>query len=417
MSILKTTTSLAIALSTVSATLLGTVPAASASTSKTLNVLMPVSPDTHALQAAFPAFEKQTGIKINLTTVPQSQLAADMQLQVTTHAGTYDVAGYQYEDMPGYSKDLLPLGRYITAQDRKDFTSTGLRASSYGGRIYGLPYELTMEVLFYRKDLLSAAHLSVPTTWTRFLADAQRLTKPPVWGTIVEAQNTEEPVGMTLDYLYQAGGDILGPNNKVTIDSPAAVHALQFEVNLVKKYKVAPPNAASLSTLDIANLYQAGHLALAPNWAYQWGESTAATSQYKSVTGVAPLPCDVKCGVSLGGWLLSAFKTTKNPAAAVEFIKYMTDTKTQLMMALTDGSQPTRYSVINNPKVKSIPLFRVMSKELAYGVSRTKYPAFPEISSAVATAQSAALSGQESPQAALRAAAATIQQSLSLAKG
>jgi multiple sugar transport system substrate-binding protein len=380
----------------------------------TLNVLMPVSPDTNVMKTAIPAFEKQTGIQVKLTQVPQAQLAQKVQTQVTTQAGTYDVAGFQYELMPGFAKDLLPLDNYLTASDKSDITPTGIRAGTYHGHLYGLLYVSTMQVLFYRKDLLAARHLAVPTTWTNYLSDAKALTSsnPKLWGTIVTAANEEEPVGMYLNYLYQAGGDVLGPGNKVTINSPAAVNALQFMVNLVQKYKVAPPGAADYTTLDTTNLFQAGQLALAPNWAYQAGISGASTSKYRNDLGIAPLPCDVKCGASLGGWIFSAFKTTAHAADAVKFIKFMTDTQQQVLMAVKDGSQPTRYSAINNPQVKDVPIFAVMSQQMKYAVSRTKYPDYPQIEDALATAMSAAVSGQESAQAALNTAAQQIQQGL-----
>ena len=65
--------------------------------------------------------------------------------------------------------------------------------SSYAGRVYSLPLEVTMNLLYYRKDLFEAANLSVPLTWEEVGAIAGG------WNGSALAAALGTPYGMCLE--------------------------------------------------------------------------------------------------------------------------------------------------------------------------------------------------------------------------
>jgi ABC-type glycerol-3-phosphate transport system substrate-binding protein len=140
-----------------------------------------------------------------------------------------------------------------------------------------------------------------------------------------------------------------------------------------------------------------------------YGASTATDSKIKNDVGMAPLPCDQTCAISLGGWTLSAFKATKQPDNAWKFIQFMTDKQRQVKMAVEGGNTPTRVSAEQDPQVSGIPLYPIMFDALKTAVSRSKYKNYPAIQSALSTAISAAVSGSQSASSALQQAAAQIK--------
>jgi ABC-type glycerol-3-phosphate transport system substrate-binding protein len=385
---------------------------ASGSDKVTLNVLLSSNPDTNVLKEGIPDFEKETGIKINLTEVPQDQLNTKLSVEMGGKGSSFDVSGFQYELIPGFADNLLPIESYISEEDKKDILPAALDAAKYKDHIYGHLYVTTGMILFYREDLFKEKNLQVPKTWDEYLQTAKALTSksPETWGTIVTAKPVGEPVGMYLNYLYQNGGDIIDSSGNVTINDPKAVAALQFMVDQVQKEKVAPPGAVNYWTQDTANLFKEGKLAMAPNWSYMYGVANADDSKVKGKVGIALLPAKEKNAITLGGWTLSALKSTKHPAEAYKFIQFMTDSKRQKTMALKGGNTPSRNSTINDPEVSKIPLYSVMFEALKTSVSRTKYTDYAQIENALGIAISASVSGTESPKDALDTAAKKIQQ-------
>lgn len=377
----------------------------------TINVLLGANPETEIIKQNIPDFEKETGIKVKLNEVPVDTLNTKLSVEVNGGSNSTDVAGFQYEWIPKFSKDLLPINKYLTEEDKKDIIPSAIDAATYEGNQYGLLYVTTAMILYYRTDLLDAKGIKVPKTWDEYIAAAKELTStdPEIWGTMVTAKATEEPVGMYLNYLYQNGGDIIDANNNVTINSPEAVEAMQFMVDQVNNYKVAPPGANNYWTVDTTNLFKEGKLAMAPNWSYMYSVVNADDSKVKGKVGMALLPSKKKDAVSLGGWVLTVFKNSTHPDEAYKFIHFMTDKERQKIMALKCGNTPSRNSAISDPEVAGIPLFPIMFEALKTAVPRSKYPNFDQISNQLSIALSGSVSKSMESKKALDDAAEAIK--------
>ena len=144
--------------------------------------------------------------------------------------------------------------------------STGFDISKYytqpnifdwQGKMYGMPWSMGVQVLYVNKKAFQDAGVALPPekwddpkwTWTEFLDTAKALTK----GT--ERYGVESDNGMEFywgNYVWSNGGDVLSKDQKHTaLDTPEATEALQFAVDLIHKYNVAPkPNDP--------NVFQAG---------------------------------------------------------------------------------------------------------------------------------------------------------------
>lgn len=116
------------------------------------------------------------------------------------------------------------------------------------GHLYGLPSDLVSKVLFYNKDIFDEAGVEYPTedwTWDDCLVAAQAITKDTdrdgktdVWGI------GAAPLGWHLDQIIESnGGQVINEEQTKCLlaDSPEAIETIQFMVDLIHKYKVAPP--------------------------------------------------------------------------------------------------------------------------------------------------------------------------------
>ncbi len=140
--------------------------------------------------------------------------------------------------------DLGKLDPGFTPQ-LDDFYPVFLQDSFYSGRLLSLPFNKSVPVIYYNKDMFRRAGLNPdkpPRTWKEFIRVSRILTrdldgdgKPDQWG--------HEFTDMATYFeclLVQNGGEIIDPETgRIVFDSPAGEGALQFMVDLVHKYHCA----------------------------------------------------------------------------------------------------------------------------------------------------------------------------------
>ena len=90
--------------------------------------------------------------------------------------------------LPGHVVEMMdadalePVDDLIDDIGRNKFSKTALSEGKKDGTCYSLPLYSHAQVIWYRKDLLQKAGLSVPKTWDEFAEAAKTLTKDGVYG-------------------------------------------------------------------------------------------------------------------------------------------------------------------------------------------------------------------------------------------
>jgi multiple sugar transport system substrate-binding protein len=162
-------------------------PAASASaatqdfTGVEVNVLTFTGPQiAEPLQRHAPEFAAKTGAKINVVTVPFSDLYQKVLTDVATGTNSYQAFVFDPQWMgdfvtPGYLADLSDkvkndpvikwddIGPFF-----RDFSAT------YQGKVYAVPLDGDFHMVYYRSDLLKKDGLNPPETWDDYLAIAKK---------------------------------------------------------------------------------------------------------------------------------------------------------------------------------------------------------------------------------------------------
>ncbi|EKT63675.1 extracellular solute-binding protein [Providencia burhodogranariea] len=128
---------------------------------KSLNLLTLPSPSTTALQKLLPNFYRQTGIHVNLAIRPFDEIYNILN-QIDDHP-YYDLIRIDVACYPWFAqKSLLPLnqiGHGITDLLDKFTEEKQKRFSIVNGIPYGIPFDASVQLLFYRKDLFEDAVL------------------------------------------------------------------------------------------------------------------------------------------------------------------------------------------------------------------------------------------------------------------
>jgi multiple sugar transport system substrate-binding protein len=199
----------------------------------------------------------------------------------------------------------------------------------YNGKYYGFPYGVDTDMLFYNKDLFDKAGLPYPNEkWTikDLVENAQKLTVRDKNGRI-------QQYGFVGGYdLGPFGAAILNADNtKCTLDRPEAIEALQFNVDLKKKYRVAPvggvgAEAGGTGMTDQA-LFASGRVAMYRGYTWNLPDFKKKINAFDWDISLVPIAKKRSQWASSQGCVISS--QTKHPEEAWIFLKFFISPEAQ----------------------------------------------------------------------------------------
>ena len=155
----------------------------------TVNVLTFTGPQiAEPLQRRGPEFTKLTGAKINVVTVPFSDLYQKILTDMVTRTNSFQAFVFAPQWMvdyvtPGYLEDITDRVKGDAALQWNDIAPFFRDFSaSYAGRIYTIPLDGDFQMVYYRTDQLARAGLKPPQTWDDYLKVAAALHKKDLNG-------------------------------------------------------------------------------------------------------------------------------------------------------------------------------------------------------------------------------------------
>jgi multiple sugar transport system substrate-binding protein len=291
-----------------------------------------------------------------------------------------------------------PLDGYFGASTKSAYFPGIIDACTYGGALHALPWYLDAGMLYYRKDLLQAAGIAVPTTWSELVTAAQKLlgAGKVTDGFNWQAKQAEVLVCDLVEFVGSNGGSILAEDGKtVTIAEPKAVEAVQFMADTFGKDKITPKAVLSWDEEPSRMPFTGGQAAFLRNWSYVWSDAQdPASSKVVGKVGVTTLPAfpGGKSTACLGGYQFGMNASSTKKSAAIDFLTWMSSPATQLKWATQLGLAPSRPSVYDQPALNAANPFMVSLRNIfTGGTPRPKTPKYSQVSLAIQAGVSAAL--------------------------
>ena len=282
-----------------------------------------------------PEFTAQTGIKVELTQVPWDQLEAlytanfasdtpyDVTYQTSTHLTLFGERGA--------FEDLTPrINGEDFAADLPNFPPGVLGASTYKGKLYGVPFVVGTIAMYANLDMLKSAGVEMPTTdeelvaaAAAIMADQKSKGNKDVWGFYTPRTVADYGWYFTLQNVHNRGGDFLSDDGATALmDSKPVIDAAQSAVDMICTDKVQPANGLYNREAAI-ELFKAGKLAFILD----------EPSRVKTFKEAAlPFAWDIAMPVGATGGKQTQFATTghwsiaaksQNADAAWEFVKWL----------------------------------------------------------------------------------------------
>jgi len=129
------------------------------------------------LQEQIVKFEKDTGNKVNIVSMPPSSSEQFSQYRLWLAAGNADIDVYQTDVVwaPQLSDQFVDLTEATKDVTGAHFPSI-IASQTVNGKLVALPFYTDAPALFYRKDLLEKYNKQVPKTWDEMTATARLRT-------------------------------------------------------------------------------------------------------------------------------------------------------------------------------------------------------------------------------------------------
>ncbi|WP_029116142.1 ABC transporter substrate-binding protein [Mycobacterium sp. URHB0044] len=310
---------------------------------------------------------------------------------------------------------LVDMSQYVSAPDWKwdDFYPAEREAATVGDKVVGVPALVDNLAIVYNKKLFADAGIEPPTanwTWDDFRTAAAKLTDPAKgqYGWLIPADGSEDTVWHYVPMLWEAGGDILTPDEQhAAFNSQAGVKALTVLQQMAVTDKSLYLDTTNENGPKLMNSGKVAMLVTGP-----WDLSSLSDIEY----GVQVLPTFAG---STGGhqtisgpdnWVVFD-NGDKKKQAAVDFVKWLTAADQVKSFSLATGDLPTRASVGQDQAFVTklndqLPGSGIFVENLSnVKKARPTVEQYPAVSEALGQAIVSVMLGKDQPADALNAAA------------
>jgi multiple sugar transport system substrate-binding protein len=298
---------------------------------------------------------------------------------------------------------LYDVTPYVEGR-KAEFIPATFDTVNYDGKTWGVPKQSDAAFLYYRTDQVDSA----PSTWQEVYDIAAQNDGIVYQGAAYE--------GLTCDFLeiaYAAGGEVLSEDGKeARFDSPENLKALQFMVDGIKD-GAAKKAVTTYMEEQARRAFEAGRATFMRNWPYAF--ATAKANKDAPKFEVAPFPDfegGGKAGI-LGGHNLVISAYTDSPGGSLKLIDFLTSEESIKRDATDFALAPVLEATYDDPAVqKALPFAADLKQAIAQAKSRPVSPVYTQISQAIYKNVNQALSGQVSPEEALKTGQSEMEQAL-----
>ncbi|SCG48045.1 carbohydrate ABC transporter substrate-binding protein, CUT1 family [Micromonospora echinaurantiaca] len=327
--------------------------------SNTLRVTLVNHVWTENIKKALPEFEKQTGLKVEVTQLGEDQLSD--QYNVKLNAGSTDLDVMMYRPLQEgklfaknkYLADLTDKAKSDGAFEFSDFQAGPVQATSYEDKLVGVPIITEQEVLYYRKDLLEKSGFTAPPkTLDELKAQAAKVEadNPGVAGFVARTGKSAA-VTQFSSFLYSFGGDFVDASGKATVNTEQAKQAYAYYGGLLRDH--GPENISTdMSWSEAMAIFTQGKAAFYTEANSLYKNATdPAKSKVSDTVGFATFPAGPAGSkpYNVPSWALGINDASKNKDNAWKFIQWAAG-KDQSLAQQKAGVPGARASVWANPE-------------------------------------------------------------------
>ncbi|SEA72458.1 ABC transporter substrate-binding protein [Rubrimonas cliftonensis] len=342
----------------------------------TLKLATESTPPSNALNSQLKQyFEEASGIKVEIEVLPLEQVLQKLTLDIASQLGTYDLYYIDQSWAASVSRDVFdPREQYAAKPDLAmpnwnidDFLPALVDGICvYEDRWVGVPYDIPIFIMMYRRDIYEQLGMSAPTTFEEYLRQAQRISaETDLYGATGQMKSGHYSLECDWTaWLWGHGGSIFNADRKFSGNDELGLEAMAYWDQL---YKTMPPGVTTWTWDGQGQSIAQGVAATMMSWGefFPYFDDPSAT-KVSGLMEAVRCPAPVRSlrtveetgfgeipGVGhQGGSSLAVSMNSKAPDAAWIFMQWVTCQDTQVLITtLGGGTGPTRNSVYDDPRV------------------------------------------------------------------
>jgi|FLYN01.1.fsa_nt_gi multiple sugar transport system substrate-binding protein len=302
-------------------------------------------------QLADEVFTPETGIEVVLQGTDYTFTEQRVRQLVASGSTEFDIYHYDSQWLGGFvaagALEQLDTDAYLNSGSSSIawedfFAPITERLGRYNGQVYGLPWSLNAQILWYRKDLMETP----PATWEEVREMARDLTTDDMYGWAWEGSRAGDFI--SVDYcpvLWSNGGALWDEENWVAegyINSDVAIESIEFMRAMVDPEQDGSVDPASGNwTINerLAALLN-GQTAMALNWAPLFGNvAETDDSPVKGKIGYTLSPAGSEAQYHMFGCQgtgINALSTKKEQAW--QYLQWLLSRETQEALTTTPSA-------------------------------------------------------------------------------
>ena len=345
----------------------------------TLRLATESTPPSNAINSQLKKyFEQASGMKVEIEVLPLEQVLQKLTLDIASQLGSYDLYYIDQSWAASVSRDVFDPREQLADKpdlampnyDIDDFlTSLVDGIAKYEDRWVGVPYDIPIFIMQYRKDIYDDMGFKAPKTLEEYYEQAKAITDemgPKMYGATGQMKSGHYSLECDWTaWLWGHGGSVFTKDGKFSGNDSAGLAAMEYWDRLKT---TMPPGVTGWTWDGEGQSVAQGVAATMMSWGefFPYFDDPEATkvsglmaaarcpkpNSLRTVaeTGFGEIP-----GVGhQGGSSLAVSTNSKNPDAAWIFMQWATCADTQVLITtLGGGTGPTRESVYDDPRIKA----------------------------------------------------------------
>lgn len=336
----------------------------------------PTPPTMVAKELAKEEFTAHTGIDVEIDVVPLEEVLQKAAVDVKTQAGAYDLYYLDQSWTPLFVGDTIDPRDYYDRKrdlalpgfDWDDFSKPLLRGiASYHDKLVGIPFDIPIFILMYRKDLFDKHRLRVPTTMAEYMTVVKVLDEAErgngIHGTTGQLKAGHYSLNCDWTaWLWAHGGSVFGKDGFFSGGDENGMRGLAYMLELAKHM---PPAATTWTWDGEAQSIRQGNAAMVISWGEFFPGFDATDSKVVGLMEAARPPSEERLRSPdeagflevphighQGGSSICLSKYSKNPDAAWIFMQWICSKDVAARSAvLGSGGAAVRNSTYRDPRV------------------------------------------------------------------
>ncbi len=240
-----------------------------------------------------------------------------------------DLFRVQYQQVGRYAaaRAAIDLSKYLPAETADAFQPAFWRAVTFKDRVHALPHHTDTFAVYVNRAMLQKAGAAMPSspaeawTWAEFIriARAMQAAGAP-YGFAMSWQN--QVAYRWMPFLYQHGGQMLTDDlSRSAMSDLKAAETIAWCQSWFKEGLV-PPSTSIKSAEQPQNLFANGTIGMliGGNWQIPF-----LSKAMKDEWDVTYMPRDAGTASDLGGNALAISRDCKQPEAAADLLRFLTD--------------------------------------------------------------------------------------------